>query len=93
MSMGTVAIGLLRFKFQKGLPKAVNSIGAASPRALETARIAPVNNAVFETGKTTQSIVRHFGTPNANDASRREVGTRRNASWEVMTKIGTMIKA
>jgi len=73
-------MGFLRFRFQKGLPKAVNSIGAASPKALDTARTAPVNNARDETGKTTPSIVRHFGTPRAKDASRSDDGTRRNAS-------------
>ena len=86
-------MGLVRFRFQKGLPKAVNSIGAASPRALETARMAPVNKAVCETGKTTQRIVRHLGTPNASDASRSDVGTNRKASWEVITRIGTIMKA
>jgi hypothetical protein len=93
MSKGTVAMGFAGFTFQKELPKAVNSIGAASPSAREIAKTAPVINAREETGTTTPNIVRHLGIPKANDASRRESGTSRNASWALIKMIGIIMNA
>src|SRR5215470_3801169 len=93
MSKGTVAMGLLRLKFQNGLPNAVKSMGAASPSTLETANTTPVRRAREETGKTTHRIVRHFGTPRARAASRREAGTSRKASWALIKIMGIMMKA
>src|SRR5713226_2202205 len=93
MSNGTVAMGLPRLRFQNGLPNAVNNMGAASPNALAIARTTPVNRARDETGKTTQRIVLHLGTPRAREASRREVGTSRKGSWALIKIIGIMIKA
>ncbi len=93
MSMGTVAMGLPRFKFQNGLPKAVNNIGAASPSAREIAKTPPVIKALEETGNTIPIMVRHFGTPSASEGSRSDGGTKRNASCEVIRTIGTMIMA
>src|SRR4026208_2301287 len=86
-------MGLVGFKFQNEFPNAVNNIGAASPRALENARTAPVIKAREENGKTTPIIVRHLGMPRASDASRRESGTNRSASWALMRTIGTIMKA
>src|SRR4029077_2629497 len=93
MSRGTVAIGLVMLRFQNELPNAVNSIGAASPRARDIAKTTPVMSAREDTGRTTPRIVRHLGTPRARAASRRESGTSRSASWALMRMIGTMIKA
>src|SRR2546426_11551600 len=81
------------FRFQNGLPNAVNNIGAASPRARDIAKTTPVISAREETGKTTPRMVRHLGMPRAREASRSESGTSRSASWAVMRMIGTMIKA
>src|SRR5262245_45623319 len=93
MRCGTVAMGLLGFKFQNGFPKAVNNIGAASPRARATARRMPVKSARDATGRTTHRMVRQTGIPRASEASLKWEGTRRRASWVLIMMMGTMIKA
>ena len=62
---------------QKRLPKAVNSSGAVSPAMRAIARITPVAIPLAAVRATTESVVRHRGTPSASAASRNSCGTSR----------------
>ena len=60
---------------KKLLPKIVKSKGAVSPAMRATPSNVPVSKPLLAAGKITLSVVRHLCTPNANDASRTELGT------------------
>jgi len=50
----------------------------------------PVVMPAMEVGRTTRTIVSHFGTPSAYEASRSSLGTRRSISSEERTTTGIM---
>ena len=76
MKTGRVIIwSLNRLKFVESVDPAMISSGAVSPMTRAMASVTPVMIPAMAVGSTTLTIVRHFGTPRAYDASRRSVGT------------------
>ena len=67
---------------------ATTSSGAVSPITREIASTTPVTTPPIDVGSTTLTMVRHFGTPRAYDASRRSSGTSRNISSDERTTVG-----
>ena len=59
---------------------AVMSSGAVSPMTREIESMMPVVMPAMDVGSTTFTIVSHFGTPSAYDASRSSFGTSRSIS-------------
>ena len=64
------------------------SSGAVSPMTRAIASVMPVMMPASAVGRTTFTIVFHFGTPRAYDASRRSVGTSLSISSAERTTIG-----
>ena len=64
------------------------SSGAVSPMTRAIASMTPVTMPATAVGSTTLTIVCHFGTPRAYDASRRSSGTSRSISSDERTTIG-----
>src|SRR5271168_4658648 len=86
-------MGLVTEVDQKRLPKAVNNSGAVSPDTRATARITPVAIPDSAVRATTDNVVRQFGTPSANDASRSSGGTSSTISSVVRVTSGIIIAA
>ena len=76
--------------FVESEPNAVSSIGAVSPIARATPRIAAVTRPARAVGTTTFMTTRHCGAPSASEASRSGSGIVRRISSEVRVTVGSM---
>ena len=81
MKTGRVVIrSANRLKFSESVKPAMISSGAVSPMTRATASVTPVMIPAMAVGRTTLTMVRHFGTPRAYAASRSSCGTSLNIS-------------
>ncbi len=69
------------------------SSGAVSPMTRAIESMMPVVMPAMDVGSTTFTMVSHFGTPRANDASRSSFGTSRSISSLDRTTTGIMSTA
>ena len=89
MNTGRVIIrSANRLVFTESVEPAMISSGAVSPITRATASVMPVMMPASAVGSTTLTIVRHFGTPRAYDASRSSCGTSLSISSQERTTTG-----
>src|SRR6056300_1081363 len=72
---------------------AANNSGAVSPMILAIAMITPVAMPARAVGMTTFTMVSHFGTPSAYEASRSSFGTILSISSVALTTTGVISTA
>ena len=92
ITTGRLAMGLLMSALKNWLLSAVNNKGAVSPLMRATANNRPVITPLLAARKVTDRDTFHRGAPNANAASRKLPGTKRNMFSVVRMITGTAIK-